>query len=232
MLKKFSLSDQQPTTVLLCSMSCFCIALIVSRCMFSNSLVYVFLIWNLFLAMVPWLLSSSIIRQPHTRWFSFRLWFSLALWILFFPNAPYILTDLFHLHSRSTIPLWFDLALILSFAFTGLMFGIVSLFDLEHFFRSKLSERIIAVSVSVVLFLAGFGVYLGRFERWNSWDILQNPVSLMLDIADRFIHPFDHPRTWAVTFLMGILLNFMYWSVRFLGVSNHNHRLAVLKQMR
>lgn len=64
-----------------------------------------------------------------------------------------------------------------------------------------------------LLFISSFGVYLGRFLRWNTWDIISNPIDLLADIADRFIHPLSHGRTWGITLLMGTLLSFIYFSV-------------------
>jgi uncharacterized membrane protein len=64
------------------------------------------------------------------------------------------------------------------------------------------------------LFIGSFGIYVGRFLRWNSWDILTEPLHLIYDIGDRFINPFDHPRTWGMTIFMGIFLNMIYLSFR------------------
>ncbi len=149
----------------------------------------------------------------------------LSTWILFFPNAPYILTDLFHLRLSSlSMPLWFDLVLILSFAWVGLMFGFMSLWDiekiLEHYlhtsrFRSLLRfPLVIPLFSSALLFISSFGIYLGRYLRWNSWDLIAKPFEVICDISDRFINPILHPRTWGVTILMGLFLNIVYWSLR------------------
>ncbi len=138
----------------------------------------------------------------------------LALaWLLFFPNSPYILTDLFHLHERDGMPKWFDLILILSFAWAGLLFGFMSLFQIEKILLEKLNQVKTNTILVTLLFISSFGVYLGRFLRWNTWDIISNPIDLLADIADRFIHPLSHGRTWGITLLMGTLLSFIYFSV-------------------
>ena len=70
-------------------------------------------------------------------------------------------------------------------------------------------------AISVVLMFAGsFGIYIGRYLRWNSWDILTSPFQLLYDIGDRFVNPFAHPRTWGMTLLMGVFLNILYFSFR------------------
>ncbi len=122
------------------------------------------------------------------------------------------------------MPLWFDLVLILSFAWVGLMFGFMSLWDIEKILKSYVSQSrlkrffsaglAIPVVSSFLLFIGSFGIYLGRYLRWNSWDIIAEPFALIYDIGDRFINPFAHPQTWGVTLFMGLFLNVVYWSLR------------------
>lgn len=140
------------------------------------------------------------------------LFLTLCVWVLFFPNAPYILTDLFHLRYRTTMPIWYDLIMILAFAWTGLLFGFLSLRDIESFFTERVGGMITKIGVFLMLFLCGFGIYLGRFLRWNSWDVINEPMKLLFDISDRFTNPFLHPRTWGVTLMMGLFLNIVYFS--------------------
>ena len=138
----------------------------------------------------------------------------LATWLLFFPNAPYILTDLFHLQRNLDMPIWFDLILILSFAWTGLLFGFLSLWDLEKILSTRF-KLVYVRSISILMLFAGsFGIYLGRYLRWNSWDILTEPLNIIYDISDRFINPWQHPRTWGMTIAMFFFLSMMYWSFR------------------
>jgi uncharacterized membrane protein len=136
----------------------------------------------------------------------------LISWLIFFPNSPYILTDLFHLKANSLAPIWYDWALILSFAWTGLMFGFSSLRDIEIILAGILKKNNITFLIVVLLLLSGFGVYIGRFLRWNSWDIICSPLDLGEDILYRVIHPFRFLQTWIITLLLGILLNMMYFS--------------------
>ncbi len=135
-------------------------------------------------------------------------------WLAFFPNAPYILTDLFHLNVSSSMPVWFDLVLILAFAWTGLLFGFLSLWDLEKLMATKVQKRWVPFISVGLLFLSSFGIYLGRYLRWNSWDLLNRPGSIIQDVGERVIYPLEHTRTWGVTFFMGILLVLMYISFR------------------
>lgn len=96
----------------------------------------------------------------------------LGSWLLFFPNAPYILTDLFRLRLKSSMPIWFDLILILSFAWTGLLFGFLNLWDIEKILQNFIKRTYVIIISVVLLFIGSFGIFVGRFLRWNSWDIV------------------------------------------------------------
>jgi len=205
-------------TILLIIMSIFCFGLSITRYFITDTKVFLFLNWNLFLAFIPWLLSTLLIIKGINR--KLPLIGLIFTWLLFFPNSPYILTDLFHLRARSSAPVWFDLVVILSFAWTGLIYGFVSLMDISKLMKKYLSDKAISLIIVFFLFLSSFGIYLGRYLRWNSWDILSNPFGLFNDIIDRFINPFSHPRTWGMTLLMGILLNMIYFSIKLLTQKN------------
>jgi uncharacterized membrane protein len=110
------------------------------------------------------------------------------------------------------IPTWFDLILILSFAWTGLLFGFLSLWDIEQILNKKIKPMYVKIISTVLLFIGSFGVYIGRYLRWNSWDMLTRPFHLMYDMGDRVMNPFEHQTTWGMTLFMGIFLNIIYWS--------------------
>jgi uncharacterized membrane protein len=187
-------------------LSLWCVCLVLLRVERSGSLAYVFLCWNLFLAWIPWL-AGLVFRDSCRRRAAAALqlgWF--ALWLLFLPNAPYILTDLLHLARRPSVPLWYDLALLLTFAGTGLLLGYASLLDVQAAVEERWGRAAGWTVAAGSLFLSGFGIYLGRFLRWNSWEVLTDPVGLFLDIADRLLHPASHPSTWAVTLIFGCSL--------------------------
>lgn len=192
-----------------------CLGLSSFRYFYTGAKVFVFLNWNLFLACIPWALTSLLILNPSLQTRKGITLMVLFVWLLFFPNAPYILTDLFHLRLRAEIPIWFDLVLILSFAWTGLLFGFLSLWDLEKIYKNSVNPIWLTIFSVALLFLGSFGVYLGRYLRWNSWDIVQHPFNLFVDISDRFLNPFEHLGTWGMTVFLGIFLNMIYWSFRF-----------------
>jgi uncharacterized membrane protein len=214
MLKELRRSGRWEITLLLSAMAAGCFALSMARFGATHSRQFLFLNWNLFLAFLPWLASSMVMLKPGLRSNKFALAVLLGLWILFFPNSPYILTDLFHLGEGSGAPLWFDLVLILAFAWTGLSYGFISLLDIEALFLVRFRKGTVVALTVFLLFLSGFGIYLGRYLRWNSWDIIHSPSALLLDVGDRVANPFSHSRTWGVTLTMGLLLNMMYWTLK------------------
>jgi uncharacterized membrane protein len=213
MINSLKQNNRLHISVLLLLMTFFSFGLSVLRVYLSNSLSYIFLNWNLFLAFIPWAISTIVIVKKINN--KFLLFILIISWLIFFPNSPYILTDFFHLNYRFHIPVWYDFIEILSFAWTGLIFGFVSLMDIEFLLGQYINKKIISVLLVVFLFLGSFGIYLGRFLRWNSWDIFTNPFCLISDISDRIINPLNHPRTWGLTILMGILLNLMFFSIKF-----------------
>jgi len=194
-----------------------CFSFSMFRVGYTESKVFLFLNWNLFLAIIPWALTSILIVNQKWQLSKFICFIVLCSWMLFFPNAPYILTDLFHLRLRSSMPIWYDLILILAFAWTGLLFGFLSLLDIETILQKHFKKRSVAVLSTLFLFVGSFGIYIGRFLRWNSWDIIHQPTDIAYDIADRFMNPMQHPRTWGMTLCMGILLSMMYLSFKVIG---------------
>ncbi len=188
-----------------------CMALLAVRLHIAGSHSFRFLLWNLFLAWIPfgiaWLLDIAEERR-RIRTVSYIL--LLAVWLLFFPNAPYILTDFIHLRQRPSIPLWFDLALLLSFAWTGLLLGLTSLRLVHNSIQRRFGKAASRIAVTVAMFLGGFGIYLGRFERWNSWDVVFRYDALVADIFNRVTNPLAHPRTVIVTLIFTLFLMLAY----------------------
>lgn len=207
---------------------CYCFTCSLTRCYLTGESTFLFLNWNLFLAAVPWILSKIALKMPSFQTSKYLVFILLGVWLLFFPNAPYILTDLFHLRQRPSIPIWFDLLMILSFAWTGLLFGFLSLRDLENILKKKFNKSKISLLIITLLFVCGFGIYLGRYLRWNSWDILYEPLSIAKDVFIRFSYPLENLHTWGMTLLMGIFLNIVYFSLKLLEW-NTNKKQALSK---
>jgi uncharacterized membrane protein len=220
MYKQLKENDRLTETLFLGALSILCFALSIFRFVYSDTKVFLFLNWNLLLAFLPWFFSTILIVHSNLQKNRFIATGLVLSWLLFFPNAPYILTDLFHLRFKSSMPIWFDLVLILSFAWVGLLFGFMSLWDIEKILSQWVGKRLLPLITLCLLFLGSFGIYVGRYLRWNSWDIIREPFELFYDIRDRFLHPHHHPSTWGMTIFMFIFLSMIYWSFRFIKKRN------------
>ena len=214
MLSQLKTHDRFKETLFLGTLALLCFAFSIFRFIHTDTRVFLFLNWNLFLAFLPWLFSTLLIIYPGLQRSGLILTASILCWLLFFPNALYILTDLFHLRLKTSMPIWFDLVMILSFAWVGLVFGFMSLWDIEKILSRRISRKLMPLISSVLLFLGSFGIYLGRYLRWNSWDVIREPSGLYNDVSDRFMNPVHYPRTWGMTFFMFIFLSMIYWSFR------------------
>lgn len=214
-VKIFNQLRLQPGLALFGCVLAWCVGLILFRAERTGSWHFLFLIWNLFLACVP-LFASRLLRAAHAKRIPDVMQLALvAVWLIFLPNAPYILTDLVHLQASSPHLYWYDMALLLSCGGVGLMLGYTSMFDVHQIVESRFGARLAWVVVSATLLLSGFGIYLGRVLRWNSWDVVTNPRGLFDSIADYVLNPAAYLQIWAISGLCGagLLLGYvtLHW---------------------
>lgn len=195
--------------------SLFSCILVVARVIHTGSLAFIFMPWNLFLAWVPYRVSTWLTHMNRR----IVMGAGLIAWLLFIPNSFYILTDLYHLadgHRNTRVPEWFDLILILSFAWNGLLLGVLSTRQVERLLAPDASAMGRWVFVYPVMWLNALGVYIGRYLRYNSWDIVTNPIDLLGDIIRMIAHPLHYGDSWAMIFCYSILLTIIYrlsWSL-------------------
>ncbi len=181
------------------------------RVVVSGSWTFAYLGWNLFLAWVPYLCSlwaAALHRRHPGRWW--LLLFPGVLWLLFFPNAPYIVTDFYHLRERPPMPLWYDIGLIAIFAWTGLFLAVGSLRTMQTLVGTYTHRIASWVFVGVALGLSGIGDYLGRFDRWNSWDLMVHPRKVLRDLAAPLFSPLNHPQFVGFSLMFTALLLVIY----------------------
>lgn len=205
---------QHKLIVLLSLFSIYCIALVFFRAWFTNSIFYLFLVWNLILAYVPFGLGKLMLSKKHKNNI---LIFLFMTWLLFLPNAAYIITDFIHVNKGMLIPIWYDIILVFSFAFNGLLVFFLTVQDVHKLLSKQFSSFKTWIITILILFLTGFGVYLGRFLRFNSWEMASNPKILLIEIIDRITQPTSHPRTWGFTLGFGTLLLFGFLIFRTLN---------------
>lgn len=186
-------------------------ALVVARIIATGNFRYSFLVWNLFLAWLP--LVFALLASEKFQTASARNWRFLSLagaWLLFFPNAPYIFTDLIHLTTRFYGHFWVDLTLILLCALTGLVLGFVSLYLMQSVVERMLGRAASWLFIAAVAALSGFGIYVGRFMRFNSWDVLFKPWQVYHGIGNWVADPFANSNSLAFPLLFGTFLFITY----------------------
>jgi len=193
----------------LCVSTLFSLTLLLCRILHTGKTQYISMVWNLFLAFIPYAITRYMLSWNY-QFKSTWIWTtSFLVWLAFLPNAPYILTDLFHLPNGGA-PMWYDLFLLLSFAWNGLLMGYLSICEMESMWRARYPKWSAALFVFPVMFLCGMGVYIGRFMRWNSWDIVTNPFALLTEVGDILLHPWEFRAAWAFTICMGVFLSLVY----------------------
>lgn len=189
--------------------SALAVTLLAGRILRTESGSFGFLLWNLFLAWIPWFASVCCVSSRGLGRF---VW--LPLWLVFFPNAPYLVTDFVHLHARPPVPLWYDVGMLAAFAWAGLILGVTSLRAIHRRVEGRVGAILGWVFVTAIAGLSGFGIYLGRVLRKNSWDVLLEPWDLARQIAIRVAHPIQHFQAWIVAALFGGLILVVYTAFR------------------
>ena len=175
---------------------------------------FMFLVWNLFLAWLPYVAARLFNKMDES---AMKLWKVLPVflfWLAFFPNSPYLVTDLIHLQPRVDVPYWFDIALFFSFAVSGLVLGLASMLEIEQVLRRRLSSVFVWPSLLGLIALCSFGVWLGRFHRWKTSEILTNPSPLVLDIYTIFTTQHLLIHALSISVLISGLLTVNYLLVR------------------
>lgn len=202
---------------LMAGASVVCLTLVGARMAVSDSTRYTGLVWNLFLAWIPFVLAYAAYALSWKRPLLYLVIPVTAfLWLIFFPNAPYILTDLQHLaREAADSPLWYDVIMLIWFSWTGLLLGLVSLYFMHEIIQRAFGKAAGWIFVFAVSGLSSFGVYLGRFIRFNSWDILQGPKDVAVSILGLVIDP--SLRMLAFTSLFAIFYLFVYLTLYSFG---------------
>ncbi len=163
------------------------------------------LVWNLFLAAIPfplaWFVDALTIRGRNLLAIPFGI-----AWLLFFPNSPYLVTDLLHLRKVRGVPLWFDALVYGAFAVTGVLLGYVSLYLVQISVRRSLGWIWATLLALGSIGLGSYGLYLGRVERWNSWDVIGRPGVLVQSVSGQIRNPSQYPDAWKYSFAFAVFL--------------------------
>lgn len=170
-----------------------------------------FLNWNLFLAWIPLLASTTLIHyiknNPWVSWYGALL---TIIWLSFIPNSFYLITDLIHISNNDVNSALFYSVMLFSFALNGMILGYTSVYQIHKQLIKRFSLRTAHYIIVAILLLCSFAMYMGRFLRWSTWDIVANPAGVLFDVSDRIINPVDHGQTFQITALLFVLLGSFY----------------------
>jgi uncharacterized membrane protein len=188
--------------------SVVCVLLTAARVKWTGNIRYLLLVWNLLLAWLPLLFALGVYqRYQRGECKGWRIFVLASLWILFLPNAPYIFTDLVHLNKWLNGHYWVDLSLVLMVALTGFLLGFISLYLMQSVVAHRWGQAAGWALITFATALSGFGIYLGRILRWNSWDALVHPLDFAGSIGHWAAHPLSSPGTnFAFPILFGTFL--------------------------
>lgn len=188
--------------------------MLVVRVLWTGHLTFLFLVWNLFLAYIPYMLTNWLQHQALEYWNKWKFWLVFVGWLLFIPNSFYIITDLFHFGNYYMLPQWFDLVFILSCAWNGLLLGLLSVRQMEKILTPHLSHKPEIFFVYPIMWMNALGVYIGRYLRFNSWDILTNPFGVITDIIKMMIHPVRYRDAWGMILCFSIFMTLVYMAIK------------------
>lgn len=186
--------------------SMFGVALVAFRRAYTGELEYANLVWNLFLAWLPFAFALAAYDLDRRRGRLPGLLALGALWLAFLPNAPYLVTDYMLLRYVGGMPVWFDVVMLTTFAWTGLVLGFVSLYLVQSIVRRRLGAVAGWACAVASLGLSGLGIYLGRVLRWNSWDLAVQPTAVLADVAERL----QSARLVGMSLAMAVFLTLAY----------------------
>lgn len=195
----------------------FSFLLLAVRIFVTGHLTYLFLAWNLFLAFVPYAITQWATVNTSILKSRMKLIAMLFIWLLFIPNSFYILTDLFHLDTFDSAPKWFDLLLLFSFAWNGIVLGIVSIRRVETILENSTGRRFSLLIIFAVMWLNAFGIYIGRYLRFNSWDIVMQPFSLFQEMFEVLVHPLKNKMEWGMIGVYAVFMTVLYITIKKLG---------------
>ena len=205
--------EHKDITIILIIASLFAVSLEMLRIAISGEKRFLYFIWNLFLAWIPYLIGIYLPIAYYKMKNKFFVYLLLIIWFLFWPNSPYIITDLLHLKQKKTMPLWYDLGLILSFAWAGLILGYISLIEIQNLVRKRMGRMASWIFASFMLLLGALGIYIGRYGRLNSWDVL-NPDKLYSTLLMHFTDEMLKTDVLGMTFMYAGFLLIGYITIK------------------
>jgi uncharacterized membrane protein len=193
------------------------IVLSVGRIALFDSFSFIYLLWNIFLALLPFVVSALLLsyekekRLPHVVFIVGGF-----IWLLLLPNAPYMITDLIHVTEGHTVHFFYDTVLLFTSAYVGLELFLHSLSDMERVIHMRYAQVWMRLVTAGIILVTSFGICLGRFFRFNSWDVIAHPIELFKNISIIFLSPYVHTQVYIllVAFFVFLMLAYTAWKAR------------------
>lgn len=177
----------------------------------NHSYEFSYLIWNLTLAWVSLLatlwLEGVLLRRLWSSWYAM---FVTAVWLVFLPNTFYMISDFIHIQTLGQTDVLYGVVMFTSFIINGVMLGFLSLFIVHQELLKRLRSRQAGGLIALVVLICSFAIYIGRELRWNTWDLITNPASVLIDVSDRVLNPREHPQALTTTTSFFVLLMSLY----------------------
>jgi uncharacterized membrane protein len=191
-----------------------CLVFLLGRLFISGSGRFWFIPGNMALAWLGlisgWLLARQLAEKPWKSWRTISMG---ALWLILLPNTWYVLTDFVHVTNTGEISELYDVVTMSLLVLVGFTLGFTSLYLVHKQLLKRFSEAKTSLLVLFIILISSFGIYLGRDLRWNTWDVVSNPSGLIINVSDRLIDPFGHPRAINVTSLFFVLISGIYFAL-------------------
>ncbi len=203
--------------------------LLVARIAYTEELKYNYLIWNVFLAWLAWVLGCaflSSVKKNNSVWISALLFVS---WVLFLPNTFYLLTDMIHpvlsydkianfngsdFSSVSDgVMMLFDLTLVGFGVWVGWYLGIHSLKSVWNWASHAVGLLQAAIMTQTIILACAYAIYLGRSPRLNSWDVVARPMTVVKIVVDPVLDPIMYSDAWGLTLLFVVAISTIFWSI-------------------
>ncbi|MDE2030757.1 MAG: DUF1361 domain-containing protein [Patescibacteria group bacterium] len=183
----------------------------IGRVLIFHSNYFIYLIWNIFLAVIPFILSSVLLWYANNKKLNKTLLIiGGVFWLLLIPNAPYIITDIIHLNHNHIPSLLYDTFLVFSSAWVGLLLGMYSISHIEKIIHIKYNNKTTSLIIAFIMLTTSFGMYLGRFMRFNSWDIFSNTSYFFTNIFRIILKPYNYVDAYLYTLLFFVFIYVSY----------------------
>jgi len=186
-------------------------ALFLAGAVANRNFQFSYLLQNLFLAWVPFVVMVALLRSLRTRlWSDWHPLGLTLLWLLLLPNSFYMISDFVHIQDVASRNLLYDVVMFTSCILTAVLLGFSSLYMVHTELKKRVALRTSSILVAIIIVLCSFAIYLGRDLRWNSWDILLNPAGILFDVSDNLMHPLQHGAMFTTTLSFFVLLGSLY----------------------